>query len=66
MMIRRIERETFRQPVGTEIGLSDCQAVDQHRIKLLCLSHDDHQFIRVDEKRATQETPFKPTSPMVF
>jgi acyl dehydratase len=49
-------RETIRDLVGREVGLSDWVTLDQSRIDRFADLTNDHQFIHVDPERA-RRTP---------
>ena len=40
--------------VGTDLGTSDWFEIDQDRVNLFADATDDHQWIHIDEERATQ------------
>lgn len=52
--------DELRAAVGTELGRSDWITVDQHRIGLFADATEDHQWIHVDEQKAT-DGPFGTT-----
>ena len=54
-MIRSID--DARALEGTEVGLSDWEAIDQHRIDQFAEATTDHQWIHVDTERAAREMP---------
>jgi acyl dehydratase len=56
-----VERDTYMQMVGTEVGVSSWHLVDQKRIDAFADVTEDHQFIHVDPERALRETPFGST-----
>jgi acyl dehydratase len=56
-----VERDTYMQMVGTEVGVSSWHLVDQKRIDAFADVTEDHQFIHVDPERARRETPFGST-----
>jgi acyl dehydratase len=50
-------RETIKDIIGTEVGLSDWQTVTQEMVNEFAVLTNDHQFIHVDPERA-KATPF--------
>lgn len=53
-----VSRETMRENIGKEVGVSSWRTVSQQIIDLFADATDDHQFIHVDPERAAAETPF--------
>lgn len=53
-----MDREKYLKLVGTELGVSDWQLVDQKRIDAFAEATEDFQFIHIDPERARRETPF--------
>jgi acyl dehydratase len=53
--------EALEQYVGKEIGVSEWLAVTQERINQFAEATEDRQWIHVDPKRATRESPYHAT-----
>jgi acyl dehydratase len=53
-----MDREDYLKLVGTELGVSDWQTIDQKRIDAFAEATEDFQFIHIDPERARRETPF--------
>ncbi len=51
----------LRGLVGQEVSISEWLVVTQERINAFADTTDDHQWIHVDQERATAETPFGTT-----
>jgi acyl dehydratase len=56
-----VERDTYMEMVGKEIGVSSWHLVDQKRIDAFADITEDHQFIHVDPERVARETPLGTT-----
>ena len=51
----------LKDNLGDDVALSDWICVTQEMIDLFAQSTGDHQWIHVDEERASRDTPFKST-----
>ena len=47
--------------VGSELGVSDWQEIDQKRINAFADATGDHQWIHIDAQRAKNESPYGTT-----
>lgn len=47
--------------VGSELGVSDWQEIDQKRINAFADATGDHQWIHIDAERAQNESPYGTT-----
>ena len=47
--------------VGSELGVSDWQEIDQKRINAFADATGDHQWIHIDAQRAKSESPYGKT-----
>ena len=47
--------------VGSELGVSDWQEIDQKRINAFADATGDHQWIHIDAQRAKSESPYGTT-----
>jgi acyl dehydratase len=56
-----VERDSYMQMVGKEVGVSSWHLLDQKRIDAFADITEDHQFIHVDPERAARETPYGST-----
>ncbi|MEQ8955959.1 MAG: MaoC family dehydratase [Gammaproteobacteria bacterium] len=55
-----INAENLPEYIGKEVGVTDWFEIDQQRINEFADATEDHQYIHVDEERASQ-TPFGST-----
>ncbi|MCH5598778.1 MaoC family dehydratase [Niabella ginsengisoli] len=53
--------EEYKSYVGKELGFSDWHRIDQDQIDRFADATLDHQWIHVDQERASKEGPFKVT-----
>jgi len=51
----------LRSQIGTQIHQSDWVTVSQEMINAFADATDDHQWIHIDQEKATQQSPFKTT-----
>ena len=51
----------LRAQVGRELAVSDWLTMTQERIRQFADVTDDHQWIHLDQDRATRESPYKTT-----
>ena len=56
-MPKTISLEEFRNCAGRELAPSDWLEISQERVNLFADATDDHQFIHLDQEKATK-TPF--------
>lgn len=57
-MASEITVEELKAQIGGEARTSSWMMIDQSRIDTFADVTEDHQFIHLDEKRASEETPF--------
>ena len=60
-MSRMIERSALATRVGSEVGVSSWNLLNQDRINAFAETTEDFQFIHTDVERAKHETPFGTT-----
>lgn len=53
--------QDFEQYIGKELGVSDYLTITQEQINLFADATLDHQWIHVNEAKATAESPYKAT-----
>jgi len=53
--------DELREQIGKEVAISPWVRVDQQRIDLFAQATGDHQWIHVDQERASQESAFGTT-----
>lgn len=54
----QISPEQAKTLIGTETGVSEWHTITQEQVNQFADTTGDHQFIHLDEERATKETPF--------
>lgn len=51
----------FREQLGREIGVSPWETISQGQINDFADATGDHQWIHIDRKKATEQSPYKTT-----